>query len=121
VVLSTPLDEVECGKNGKPLAIMREIGKRPILAFGNSSGDYAMLNFAEGNPEHKGMGVLVLCDDTTREYGDAERAKEQTEESARQGWTLFHMSDQDWATIYGEGVTKTQLPGAQEVAQQQAA
>ena len=54
ILLGAPLDEVECGKSGKPAAIVREIGKRPVLAFGNSSGDYSMLNFAEGNPEHTG-------------------------------------------------------------------
>lgn len=34
ILLGAPLDEVECGKSGKPAAIAREIGKRPILAFG---------------------------------------------------------------------------------------
>ncbi|MBR3158659.1 MAG: haloacid dehalogenase-like hydrolase [Atopobiaceae bacterium] len=113
IVLGDPLGQ-ETGKTGKSIAIMREIGKRPILAFGNSSGDYSMLNFAQANPDHKGMGVLVLCDDAEREYGDLDRAKEQTEEANKEGWTLFHMSDQDWATIYGEGVVKTALPGAVE-------
>ena len=111
VVLSEPKGQ-ETAEAGKPIAIAREIGKRPILAFGNSSGDYSMLNYAKSNPDHKGMGVLVLCDDLDREYGDAERAKEQTEEASKEGWVLFHMSPVDWATIYGEGVTKTQLPGA---------
>ncbi len=111
VVLDEPLGQ-ETGKAGKPIAIAREIGKRPILAFGNSSGDYSMLNYAQSNPDHKGMGVLVLCDDVEREYGDLERAKEQTEEAQKEGWTLFHMCKDDWATIYGEGVTKTELPGA---------
>ena len=111
VVLAEPLGQ-ETGKAGKPIAIAREIGKRPILAFGNSSGDYSMLNYAKSNPKHKGMGVLVLCDDAEREYGDLERAKEQTETSQKEGWVLFHMCKDDWATIYGEGVTKTALPGA---------
>lgn len=111
VVLAEPLGQ-ETGKAGKPIAIAREIGKRPILAFGNSSGDYSMLNYAKSNPKHKGMGVLVLCDDTEREYGDLERAKEQTETSQKEGWVLFHMCKDDWATIYGEGVKKTALPGA---------
>ncbi len=111
VVLSEPLGE-ETGKAGKPIAIAREIGKRPILAFGNSSGDYSMLNYAKSNPAHKGMGVLVLCDDLVREYGDEERATEQTETAQEEGWVLFHMSDKDWATIYGDGVQKTELPGA---------
>ena len=111
VVLAEPLGQ-ETGKAGKPIAIAREIGKRPILAFGNSSGDYSMLNYAKSNPKHKGMGVLVLCDDAERDYGDLERAKEQTEEAQKEGWILFHMCKDDWATIYGEGVKKTELPGA---------
>ena len=111
ILLSAPLDEVECGKNGKSLAIAREIGKRPVLAFGNSSGDFAMLNYAEGNPEHVGMGFLVVCDDTEREYGNADKAAEYYDEANSQGWTTISMAD-DWSTIYGEGVTKTELPGS---------
>ena len=111
VVLAEPLGQ-ETGKAGKPIAIAREIGKRPILAFGNSSGDYSMLNYAKSHPKHKGMGVLVLCDDAEREYGDLERAKEQSETAQKEGWTLFHMCKDDWATIYDEGVKKTSLPGA---------
>ncbi len=66
ILLGAPLDEVECGKSGKSAAIAREIGRRPVLAFGNSSGDYSMLNYAEGNPDHTGMGFFVVCDDTER-------------------------------------------------------
>ena len=116
ILLGTPLDEVECGKSGKPAAIAREIGKRPVLAFGNSSGDYAMLNYAEGNPDHAGMGFFVVCDDTQREYGSDEMAAEYYEEVQNRGWTAFSMAD-DWKTIYGDGVTKTELPGAQEALQ----
>ena len=108
ILLAAPLDEVECKKTGKPLAIAREIGKQPILAFGNSSGDFAMLNYAEGNG---GMGFLVVCDDTVREYGNDEDAAEYYEKIEKNGWTAFSMAD-DWATIYGEGVEKTELPGA---------
>ena len=102
----------ETAKAGKPIAIAREIGKQPIMSFGNSSGDYAMLNYAQSNPAHKGRGVLVLCDDYEREYGDEDRAKEQTEIAEKEGWILVHMSDVDWATIYGDAVTKVGLPGA---------
>lgn len=111
ILLSAPLDEVECGKTGKSLAIAREIGKQPILAFGNSSGDYAMLNYAEGTASHNGMGFLVVCDDTEREYGSSEKAAEYREKAAEEGWTAISMAD-DWATIYGDGVVKTELPGA---------
>ncbi len=102
----------ETAKAGKPIAIAREIGKQPIMAFGNSSGDYAMLNYAQSNPVYKGRGVLVLCDDYVREYGDEARATEQTQIANDEKWILIHMSDVDWATIYGEGVEKVALPGA---------
>ncbi len=98
----------EVAKLNKVVYIEREIGSRPLLAFGNSSGDYAMLNYAQSNPDHAGMGLLVLCDDVDREYGDTKRATEQSEEASKQGWTTFSMAN-DWATIYGEGVTKTAL------------
>jgi len=104
---------VECGKSGKPAAIAREIGKRPVLAFGNSSGDYSMLNYAEGNPDHTGMGFFVVCDDTEREYGSDEKAADFYEKVEKEGWTPFSMKN-DWKTIYGEGVQKTELPGAEE-------
>ena len=113
ILLGAPLDEVECGKSGKPAAIAREIGKRPVLAFGNSSGDYSMLNYAEGNPDHRGMGFFVVCDDTEREYGSDEKAAEYYDQVEKEGWTPFSMAD-DWKTIYGDGVQKTELPGAEE-------
>lgn len=100
--------ETEVAKLNKVVYIEREIGRRPLLAFGNSSGDYAMLNYAQSNPDHKGMGLLVLCDDVEREYGDLERATKQSGEAQEAGWTIFSMAN-DWATIYGEGVTKTAL------------
>ena len=112
ILLAAPLDEVECGKSGKPAAIAREIGKRPVLAFGNSSGDYSMLNYAEGNPDHVGMGFFVVCDDTGREYGSDEKAAEYYDQVEKEGWTPFSMAN-DWKTIYGEGVQKTELPGTE--------
>ena len=101
---------LEVAKLNKVVCIQREIGRRPLLAFGNSSGDYAMLNYAQSNPDHKGMGLLVLCDDVIREYGDTERATSQKQEADTEGWTTFSMAN-DWAQIYGQNVKKTQLPG----------
>ena len=107
ILLGAPLDEVECGKSEKSAAIAREIGKRPVLAFGNSAGDYSMLNYAEGN---NGIGFFVVCDDTEREYGSAEKAAKYYDEVEKEGWTAFSMAN-DWKTIYGDGVQKTELPG----------
>lgn len=111
ILLGAPLSDEECGQSNKPAAIAREIGKRPVLAFGNSSGDYSMLNYAEGNQKYKGMGFLVVCDDTKREYGSDEAAAGYYDEVQKQGWTPFSMAN-DWKTIYGKGVRKTGLPGA---------
>ena len=113
ILLGAPLDPVETGKSGKPVAIIREIGRRPVLAFGNSSGDFSMLNFAEGNPKHEGMGFFVVCDDTEREYGSAEKAAGFYAEAEKEGWTPISMAN-DWEIIYNENVRKTGLPGAGE-------
>lgn len=111
VVLSTPLAD-DCEKANKALAIARGIGKRPILAFGNSSGDYSMLTYAETSG---GMGMIVIADDVEREYGNEKKAAETAEEAAKQSWTTFSMRD-DWETIYGENVVKTELPAQEELA-----
>ncbi len=111
IVLGQVLDPVECGKSAKSAAIAREIGKRPILAFGNSTGDYSMLNYAESNPDHEGMGFFVVCDDTVREYGSDEKAAEYYAVVEKEDWTAISMAN-DWAQIYGENVKKTALPGA---------
>ena len=117
VIMSEPLSSEKCEKNGKPLAIAREIGKKPLLAFGNSSGDYAMLNYAQGAG---GMGLLVVADDEAREYGNKEKSAEQYDLVEKESWTAFSMAD-DWATIYGDGVVKTELPGLAEEALDEAA
>ena len=113
ILLGAPLDPVECGQSAKPAAIAREIGKRPVLAFGNSTGDFSMLNYAKSNPYHDGKGFLVVCDDTEREYGNVEKAAGYYEVIEKEGWTAISMAN-DWVTIYGDGVQKTELPGIGE-------
>ncbi len=103
-----------CANTNKVIAIAREIGQRPVLSFGNSSGDFAMLNYAQSNPDHRGMGLFVLCDDTKREYGNDEKAASYLENVNASGWVGISMRD-DWATIYGDGVKKTALRADQNV------
>ena len=110
VVLSEPLSSDKCEYTGKVLAIAREIGREPVLAFGNSSGDYAMLNYAETSG---GAGFIVIADDEVREYGNAEKAAKTIQTAADESWDTFSMRD-DWATIYGEGVERTELPAVEE-------
>ena len=85
--------------------IIREIGKRPVLSFGNSVGDSSMANYVISNKDHKGLAFMLLCDDTERENGDIEKANRMREICNNNTWIPVSMRD-DWLTIYGDNVTK---------------
>ena len=53
----------------------REIGKQPVIAFGNSGGDSSMFNFTATNPKYKTKIFALLCDDTEREFGKLSAAE----------------------------------------------
>ena len=83
----------------------REIGKQPVLAFGNSSGDLSMLNYTINGNKYKSAAFFVICDDVEREFGNiskAERCRKLAEENS---WTSISMHN-DWKTIYGDDVRK---------------
>ena len=52
---------------GKPEGIHLMIGRRPVVAFGNSTGDQQMLEYTEAG-EGPRLGMMVLHDDAEREY-----------------------------------------------------
>ena len=54
--------------------IAREIGKQPVLAFGNSSGDLSMFNYTMNGNKYRSAAFFVLCDDLEREFGNIEKA-----------------------------------------------
>ncbi len=99
-------------KANKVFSIVDEIGKAPILVFGNSSGDLAMAQYAV---QHGGRAYMLLCDDTRRDWGDAETAAAFAETCASYGYETISMRD-DFMTIYGEEVVKPEeesvLPAA---------
>lgn len=99
-------------KANKVFSIVDEIGKAPILVFGNSSGDLAMAQYAV---QHGGRAYMLLCDDTKRDWGDAETAAAFAETCASQGYETISMRD-DFVTLYGEEVVKLEeeniLPAA---------
>lgn len=95
----------ENAKMSKVDAIVREIGKQPVLAFGNSSGDVAMLTYTISDNAYQSASFMVLADDEDREYGEATEAAEDKASWEELGFTVFSMRD-DFATIYGDGVTK---------------
>ena len=97
----------ENAKTSKVDAIVREIGKQPVLAFGNSSGDLAMEIYTiSGNP-YRSAAYMVLADDEVREYGNAESAAQNREKYEGMGIGVISMRD-DFKTIYGDGVQKAE-------------
>jgi hypothetical protein len=90
-------------KAGKPVGIQKAIGKRPIAAFGNSDGDFEMLEWTTAGPGAR-LGVLVHHDDAEREYaydrkspfGKLDRG---LTEASQRGWTVISMKH-DWKLVY---------------------
>lgn len=89
----------------KVIHIDREIGKQPVLAFGNSSGDYSMFEYTLSNNRYKSMVFSLCCDDLEREYGNLKKAEKMQVMCKKQGWVPISMKN-DWNTIYGENVFK---------------
>ncbi len=90
-------------KEGKPIAINRYIGRRPIAAFGNSDGDLQMLQYAAGADGAR-LAVIVHHDDAEREYAyDRDsaigRLDKGLDEAEKWGITVVSMKD-DWRTIF---------------------
>jgi len=104
-------------KENKCYIIQREIAKQPVLSFGNSSGDFAMDNYALSNPTYRSMAFQLCCDDLERENGNTEKAEKMLKECQEYGYVPVSMA-KDWKTIYGDGVTYT---GAQQEELAQAA
>ncbi len=90
-------------KDTKPLAINRFIGQRPILAAGNSDGDFEMLEWTTAGSGAR-LGLIVHHTDAKREWAyDREssegRLDRGLDEAGQKGWLLIDMA-QDWKEIY---------------------
>ena len=85
--------------------IVREIGKKPVLAFGNSSGDTAMCAYVLANNPYPALSYMVTDDDDEREWGDPEGARERIDSYTELGIRTISMRD-DFITIYGDDVQK---------------
>ena len=98
----------ENAKTSKVDAIVREIGRQPVLAFGNSSGDVAMEVYTITNNPYRSAAYMVLADDDVREWGDPAGAAEKKASYEAMGIGTISMRD-DFLTIYGDGVAKDSL------------
>ena len=93
-------------KMNKVTAIMREIGKQPVLAFGNTSGDTSMNLFTITDNPYRSAAFMLIADDDVRDYGHPEKAEELRARWEGYGFNVISMRN-DFRTIYGENVTKT--------------
>ena len=95
-------------KTNKVLQITQEIGKVPVLSFGNSSGDCAMHNFCLSNPTYKSAAFMLIADDEARDHANREKALSLGNQWREAGYHVISMRD-DFKTIYGNGVEKTEF------------
>ncbi|MFU1929042.1 HAD family hydrolase [Bordetella hinzii] len=103
VLMRQPKLEFNDDGPGKPVSIHRYIGRRPILAFGNSDGDLEMLQWTAAGTGKRFAG-LVHHTDARREWaydrqssvGKLDRALDQ---ARAQGWTVVDMKT-EWKRVY---------------------
>jgi phosphoserine phosphatase len=82
----------------KPVRIWSRIGRRPLVAGGNSNGDVPMLRFA-GGKDRPALRLLVLHDDAEREFDYVKGAETALDRARTEGWTIVSVKD-DWATVF---------------------
>jgi hypothetical protein len=102
-VLMLPQLEVNNDKAGKPTSIEAIIGKRPIAAFGNSDGDFQMLQWTSTGKGLR-LSAIVHHDDAAREYAydrdsSVGRLAEGLDQYKAMGWSLISMKN-DWKEIF---------------------
>jgi hypothetical protein len=105
VLMRLPKIDFIDDKAGKPVGINQHIGRRPVLAFGNSDGDFEMLEWTTTGSGPR-LGLLLHHDDGVREYAyDRKSAMGRLDrgldEAAQRGWVLVSMKD-DWSRVYPE-------------------
>jgi phosphoglycolate phosphatase-like HAD superfamily hydrolase len=92
-------------KAGKPVGIYEHIGRRPILAFGNSDGDKEMVEYTTAG-EGRRLGLFVHHTDADREYaydreGHVGRFDEALDAAFAHGWIVVDMKT-DWNRVFPE-------------------
>ena len=93
-------------KVNKIKTMWEHVGAKPVLSFGNSSGDFSIAMMTTSDNPYLSKAFFILADDEEREYGDVEKAASFSEEVKSNGWSTFSMKD-DWSTIYGNEAVRT--------------
>ena len=103
VIMRLPEVNFVDDKAGKPIAIHQHIGRRPVMAFGNSDGDLQMLQWTCTRPGPS-FCAYVHHTDAKREWAydkdsSIGRLAKGMDEAAAKGWTVIDMS-RDWGKIF---------------------
>ncbi len=103
VLLRLPEIDFNDDKDGKPVAIQKFIGRRPIAAFGNSDGDWQMLQWTAAGRGPR-FELIVHHTDAEREVAYDRnsvigRLDKALDEAGQKGWTVVDMK-KDWKRIF---------------------
>ncbi|HET6734281.1 HAD family hydrolase [Mycobacterium sp.] len=94
-LLITPALDIFDDGPEKPVRIWSRMGRRPIVAVGNSNGDDEMLQYC------RGLRLLVLHDDAEREFDYTAGAERALEHADQYGWTVVSMKN-DWTCVFSD-------------------
>ncbi len=92
-------------KTNKVFQISQEIGKVPVLSFGNTAGDCSMHNYCLGSSLYKSAAFMLIADDEARDHANLQKALDLAQQWREAGYHVISMRD-DFKTIYGYGVQK---------------
>jgi len=104
ILLREPKIDFIDDKEGKPIGIHKFIGRKPILAFGNSDGDFQMLEWTTTDQAGARLGLILHHDDAKREYAydrDSQigRLGKALDEAPSRGWKVVSMKD-DFKVVF---------------------
>lgn len=89
----------------KSIYVEREIGKRPVLAFGNSGSDTSMMNYTiDSRNAYPSLAFMVVADDDVREWG-TQNWDTKSKDYISKGYVPISMKN-DFVAIYSANITK---------------
>jgi phosphoglycolate phosphatase-like HAD superfamily hydrolase len=97
-ITHTPVPDYLDDGPEKPIRIWSRVGRRPLLAAGNSDGDRPMLDFTR-QADTPSLRLLVRHDDPTREFAYTSGSEKALVQAARDDWTVVSMRD-DLTTVF---------------------
>ena len=91
-------------KSGKPMQMAQELGRQPVIAFGNSTGDISMFMYTTCQNPYRSIAFCIVPDDDARELASPAKTETLTALCETYGWQVISTRN-DFVTVYGEDVT----------------